>query len=83
MLKYPTPKCHRDMRGFLGLVNQATFCLGKETRNAMEKLKDKMKSKIPWSWNETNQKDFNNFKQLLVKDLKKEYSDSPHTGILN
>ena len=43
MLKYPTPKCLRDMRGFLGLVDQATFCLGKDTRNAIEKLKDKMK----------------------------------------
>ena len=59
------------MRGFLGLVNQATFCLGKDTRNAMEKLKDKMKSKISWSWTEANQKDFNEFKQLLVKDCEK------------
>ena len=29
MIKYPTPKCLRDMIGFLELVNQATFCLGK------------------------------------------------------
>ena len=71
MLKYPTPKCLRDMRGFLGLVNQATFCLGKDTRNSMEKLKDKMKSKIARSWTEANQKDFNEFKQLLVKDCEK------------
>ena len=43
MQKYPTPRSLRDMRGFLGLVNQATFCLGPETRKAMESLKDKMK----------------------------------------
>ena len=45
--------------------------LGKETRNAMEKLKDKMKSKVTWSWTEANQKDFNEFKKLLVKDCEK------------
>ena len=37
----------------------------------MEKLKEKMKSKISWSWDETNQKDFINFKQQLVKDCEK------------
>ena len=56
MHKYPAPRSLRDMRGFLGLVNQATFCLGKETRKSMEKLKEKMKSKITWSWTETNQR---------------------------
>ena len=50
------------MRGFLGLINQATFCLGKETKNMMEKLKLKMKSKISWHWDETNQKDFSELK---------------------
>ena len=39
MEKYPTPKSLRDMRGFLGLVNQSTFCLGPETRKSMESLR--------------------------------------------
>ena len=59
------------MRGFLGLINQATFCLGPETRKAMENLKDKMKSKNAWSWTEQNQNDFNELKKLLVKDCSK------------
>merc|ERR1712030_215198 len=71
MEKYPTPKSLRDMRGFLGLVNQATFCLGPETRQAMERLKDKMKTRIVWSWSEANQKDFTELKKLLVKDSAK------------
>ena len=71
MEKYPTPRSLRDMRGFLGLVNQATFCLGPETRRAMENLKDKMKSKNAWSWTEQNQKDFTELKQLMVKDCAK------------
>ena len=71
MEKYPAPRNLRDMRGFLGLVNQTTFCLGPETRKAMENLKDKMKSKNAWSWSEQNQKDFVELKKLLVKDCAK------------
>ena len=71
MQKYPTPKNLRDMRGFLGLVNQATFCIGPETRKIMENLKDRMKSKVVWSWTEQNQQDFNKLKELLVIDCAK------------
>ena len=36
MSKYPTPRNLRDMRGFMGLVNQSTFCLSPESRKLME-----------------------------------------------
>ena len=42
--KYSNPKNLRDMRGFMGLVNQSTFCLSTETRKMMEKLKGTLKS---------------------------------------
>merc|ERR1712055_141562 len=38
--KYPNPSNLRDMRGFMGLVNQSTFCLSGKTRRLMEDLKD-------------------------------------------
>ena len=37
----------------------------------MEKLKDRIKSKIKYNWTEDNQKDFNELKQLLVKHCEK------------
>ena len=37
----------------------------------MEKLKDRIKSKIKYNWMEDNRKDFNELKQLLVKDWEK------------
>ena len=42
--KYPNPRNLRDMRGFMGLMNQSTFCLSPETRKLMEALKDTLKS---------------------------------------
>ena len=46
------------MRGFMGLVNQSTFCLSPDTRKLMEKLKDTLKSTKLWEWSESNQKTF-------------------------
>merc|ERR1711981_328633 len=54
--KYPTPKNLRDMRGFMGLVNQSTFCLSPNTRKLMEDLKDTLKSTRQWIWSSQNQK---------------------------
>ena len=71
MMNYPSPKNLRDMRGFLGLVNQATFCLSQKTRQTMELLKDRMKSSIPWDWTSENQKNFDSLKKLLSEDSEK------------
>ena len=49
LCKYPTPKNLRDMRGFMGLVNQSTFCLSTATRKLMEKLKGTLKSTKQWN----------------------------------
>ena len=46
--KYPTPKNLRDMRGFMGLVNQSTFCLSTTSRKLMEELKGTLKSTRKW-----------------------------------
>ena len=37
--RYPAPKNLRDMRGFMGLVNQSMFCLSSTSRKFMEELK--------------------------------------------
>ena len=55
MSRYPTPKNLRDMRGFMGLVNQTTFCLSSETRKLMEGLKDTLKSTKQWAWIDENE----------------------------
>ena len=46
--KYPNPTNLRDMRGFMGLVNQSTFCLSGKTRKLLEELKDTLKSTRQW-----------------------------------
>ena len=69
--KYPNPKNLRDMRGFMGLVNQSTFCLSTETRKMMEKLKGTLKSTRQWEWNKSNQDTFDALKKNIVKDCEK------------
>ena len=71
MSKYPSPKNLRDMRGFMGLVNQTTFCLSKETRQTMELLKERLKSTKKWEWNSQNQSDFEKLKKQLVVNCEK------------
>ena len=71
MSKYPNPRNLRNMRGFMGLVNQSTFCISPETRTIMEKLKDKLKSTRKWEWNKQNQADFEHLKKQLVVDCEK------------
>ena len=69
--KYPNPKNLRDMRGFMGLVNQSTFCLSLETRKLMENLKDTLKSTRQRAWSKSNQKTFEQLKENLVTDCMK------------
>ena len=71
MSKYPNPKNLRDMQGFMGLVNQSTFCLSPETRKLMEKLKGTVKSTKQWEWSKSNQTTFETLKTNLVKDYEK------------
>ena len=59
------------MRGFMGLVNQSTFCLSPGTRRLMEELKDTVKSTRQWQWNPDNQKTFELLKTSLVKNCNK------------
>ena len=81
--KYPNPRNLRDMRGFMGLVNQSTFCLSPQTRKLMEDLKDTLKSTKQWDWNQSNQTTFEKLKENQVKDCKKgikrltSHSDTP------
>ena len=72
MSKYPTPRNLRDMRGFMGLVNQSTFCLSPESRKLMENLKDTLKSTKQWEWSKTNEGHFVNLKNTLCPTVKKE-----------
>ena len=71
------------MRGFMGLVNQTTFCLSSETRKLMEKLKDTLKSTKQWEWSTANERTFESLKEHLVKDCEKgikrltSHSESP------
>ena len=69
--KYPNRKNFRDMRGFIGLVNQSIFCLSTGTRKMMEKLKGTLKSTRQWEWNKSNQATFNTLKKSIVKDCEK------------
>ena len=62
MSKYPNPKNLRDIRGFMGLINQTTFCLSSETRKLMEELKDTLKSTRQWDWTQPNQDTFDRLK---------------------
>ena len=70
--KYPTPKNLRDMRGFMGLVNQSTFCLSTPTRKLMEKLKGTLKSTKQWELSKSNQETFEKLKENIVVDCEKE-----------
>ena len=49
-VKPAAPRSLRDMRGFMGLLNQSTFCLSGKSRKLMEKLKDRLKSIETWKW---------------------------------
>ena len=69
--KYPNPSNLRDMRGFMGLINQSTFCLSGKTRKMMEKLKDTLKSTRQWEWSDDNKKTFELLKELIVADCEK------------
>ena len=69
--KYPNPANLRDMRGFMGLVNQSTFCLSGRTRGLMEKLKDTLKSTRQWEWSDDNKKTFELLKEYIVADCNK------------
>ena len=71
LAKYPNPKNLRDMRGFMGLLNQTTFCLSSESRKLMEKLKDTLKSTRQWAWSRTNQEHFEALKKRIVIDCEK------------
>ena len=54
--EYPAPKSLRDMRGFMGLLNQSTFCLSKRSRELMENLKDRLKTTETRKWTGADQK---------------------------
>ena len=69
--KYPTRKNLTDMRGFMGLVNQSTFCLSTPTRKLMEKLKGTLKSTKQWEWSKSNQETFEKLKENIVVDCEK------------
>ena len=69
--KYPDPSNLRDMRGFMGLVNQSTFCLSGRTRKLMEDLKDTLKSTRQWEWSDQNRETFKELKKLIVADCEK------------
>ena len=69
--KYPAPKNLRDMRGFMGLVNQSTFCLSQKSRNLMEELKGTLKSTRAWAWTTENEKSFEKLKKSVVIDCEK------------
>ena len=69
--RYPTPKNLRDMRGFMGLVNQSTFCLSNETRKLMEGLKGTLKSTRQWNWTKQNQITFESLKKHIIVDCEK------------
>ena len=69
--KYPNPKNLRDMRGFMGLVNQSTFYLSGAIRKLMEKLEDTLKSTRQWDWSQDNKDAFKALKKSIVKDCEK------------
>ena len=71
LAKYPNPRNLRDMRGFMGLLNQTTFCLSNESRKLMEKLKGTLKSTRQWAWSKSNQVDFEALKKKVVIDCEK------------
>ena len=62
--KYPAPKNLRDMRGFMGLVNQSTFCLSSKSRKLMEELKGTLKSTRAWVWTDKNAITFEKLKKV-------------------
>ena len=66
--KYPAPKNLRDMRGFMGLVNQSTFCLSQKSRKLMEELKGTLKSTRAWAWTSQNEESFKKLKKSVVID---------------
>ena len=59
------------MRGFMGLVNQTTFCLSSETRKLIESLKDTLKSTRHWAWSDENEAVFEELKKHIVTDCGK------------
>ena len=69
--KYPIPKNLRDMRGFMGLVNQSTFCLSSESRKLMEKLKGTLKSTKQWDWSKENDDHFKSLKNHIIANCEK------------
>ena len=71
MSRYPIPKNLRDMRGFMGLVNQTTFCLSNDSRKLMEDLKDTLKSTRQWAWSKANEETFIKLKEYIVRDCGK------------
>ena len=69
--RYPAPKNLRDMRGFMGLVNQSTFCLSSKSRKLMEELKGTLKSTRQWEWTSKNGESFEALKKNIIIDCEK------------
>ena len=71
------------MRGFMGLVNQSTFCLSPDSRKLMEELKGTLKSTRAWEWSTQNEESFEKLKKSVVVDCEKgikrltSHSDTP------
>ena len=59
------------MRGFMGLVNQSTFCLSTETRKLVEKSKGTLKSTRQWEWSKDNDEIYATLKVHIVSDCEK------------
>ena len=69
--EYKLPTQLREIHGFIGLVNQSTFCLSKDTRDTMEKLRKRLKTSIAWRWTEEDTENFNKLKQQVRTDAEK------------
>ena len=59
---WPTPHCHRDVRGFYGLAS----CYRKFVKNIAEPLSRMTKKNTPFMWTDETQQSFEELKKALL-----------------
>lgn len=80
--RFPTPKSLRNIRAFMGLINQASWCESQDTRVTIATLRDKLKTRNEWIWSDEHSKNFLKLKEsvnTILETGNKVYFTKPNT----
>ena len=80
--EFPRPKCTKDLRGFLGLMNQLASFVPDLTHMSSD-LRPLLKKETAWTWEKEQEKQFNDIKKFLTsKHLVKPFDPKLKTLLL-